>query len=97
MKHQERYVAKRYISRPAVSNITKAGGCWSSLGLQLDKENQTISLDDDCAMLGPIIHEIAHALSVDHTMTRPDRDEYIDIDFNNVLKKNHYNFIKKYR
>ncbi|KAL6744300.1 hypothetical protein Aduo_017250 [Ancylostoma duodenale] len=77
-----------------VLNITRAGGCWSSLGLQLGKESQTISLNEDCAVVGAIIHEIAHALSVDHTMTRPDRNRYIDIDFRNVLEQNHYNFIK---
>ncbi|KIH66461.1 astacin, partial [Ancylostoma duodenale] len=77
--------------------ITRAGGCWSSLGLQLGKESQTISLNEDCAVVGAIIHEIAHALSVDHTMTRPDRNRYIDIDFRNVLEQNHYNFIKTWQ
>ncbi|KIH55625.1 astacin [Ancylostoma duodenale] len=80
-----------------VLNITKGGGCWSSLGLQLGKESQTISLNEGCAVVGAIIHEIAHALSVDHTMTRSDRDQYIDIDFSNVLEQDHYNFNKEYR
>ncbi|EYC00422.1 hypothetical protein Y032_0116g622 [Ancylostoma ceylanicum] len=77
-----------------VLTVTKAGGCWSSLGLQLGQESQTISLNKDCALMGPIAHEIAHALSIDHTMTRPDRDQYIGIDLTNILKQNHYNFVK---
>ena len=37
-----------------------------------------------CTVLRTIVHEIFHGLSFYHTHTRPDRDDYVRINFENV-------------
>jgi len=53
-----------------------------------------LSIGTTCYRHGVIIHEILHALGFFHEHSRPDRDEYITIDFSNVREGMHHNFMK---
>ena len=56
--------------------------CWSYLGM-LGGE-QRISIGRGCEYKGIIQHEIFHALGRVHEQSRPDRDQYVTINFHNV-------------
>ena len=56
--------------------------CWSYLGM-LGGE-QPVSIGSGCEYKGIIQHEIFHALGRVHEQSRPDRDQYVTIHFENV-------------
>ena len=51
-----------------------------------------ISIGPNCLREGVIIHEILHALGFFHEHSRPDRDQYITIDFDNLKDGMQHNF-----
>jgi len=67
--------------------------CASSVGMTGGKQNITLGVH--CGVLGTFEHEIMHALGFVHEHSRPDRDDYIKINFTNIKKKEWDNF-KKY-
>jgi hypothetical protein len=53
----------------------------------LDQGAQKVSLDDGCVKdwaPGVVTHELMHALGFFHEHTRPDRDTYVKINFDNI-------------
>uniref|UniRef100_A0AAV2IZ13 Metalloendopeptidase n=1 Tax=Knipowitschia caucasica TaxID=637954 RepID=A0AAV2IZ13_KNICA len=67
-------------------------GCASYVGLIHGQ--QPIYVASDCR-IGNIVHEILHALGFYHEHTRMDRDQYIKIFEENVMKKAWNNFSKQ--
>ncbi|GBN80647.1 Zinc metalloproteinase nas-4 [Araneus ventricosus] len=66
--------------------ITPFGGCWSYIGRK--GLQQTLSLTVPlCINKGTIIHEFLHALGFWHEHSRSDRDEYIEILWENVMNE----------
>ena len=61
------------------SNVGRIGG------------KQTIDLGKHCDVLGTFQHETMHALGFIHEHARPDRDEHVDVHFENVEKSKCYN------
>lgn len=59
-------------------------GCDSYVGKLSDIVN-TIHLNDDCADIGGVIHEVGHALGLFHEQDRPDRQRYMRIIDANIL------------
>lgn len=55
--------------------------CASSLGMVGGR--QTITLADRCTT-GTVIHEFGHAMGLFHEQTRPDRDNYVQIQWANI-------------
>ncbi|KAH6944441.1 hypothetical protein HPB50_003151 [Hyalomma asiaticum] len=72
---QENYVSIAY----------RQGRCASNVGMQGGE--QTVALDPSlCMGLGQVAHEFLHALGFFHEHSRPDRDEYVDVVWNNIVE-----------
>ena len=44
--------------------------------------------------VGVVIHEIGHAIGFFHEQSRPDRDNYVTIHYENIVKEMEFNFKK---
>ena len=58
--------------------------CYSRIGRDPGDIEQKISIGIGCERIGTVVHEIMHSLGFFHEHTRPDRDEYIKIDWENI-------------
>ena len=59
--------------------------CWSYVGMTGGSQN--ISIAPGCTSLIPV-HEIFHALGRLHEQSRPDRDNFVTVNLNNVRAGN---------
>ena len=58
--------------------------------------SQYIRLTSGCARSqGTILHEIGHALGLWHEQSRPDRDSYVTVYYQNIRESKEHNFQKK--
>ncbi|GMT18424.1 hypothetical protein PFISCL1PPCAC_9721, partial [Pristionchus fissidentatus] len=71
----------------------RGGGCWSYIGNAVSGK-QLISIDSGCGTIGIVSHEVSHALGLDHTQNRKDRDAYVTVSLGNVEVKKQHNFEK---
>ncbi|CAH3142024.1 unnamed protein product, partial [Porites lobata] len=67
-------------------------GCWSWVGMNGGK--QQVSLGRGCWYTGVAAHEIGHALGFYHEQSRPDRDQYVKIFWENISSGHAHNFNK---
>ena len=75
-------------------------GCYSnSIGkissLYYTNFIQVINLGDRCNTRRIILHEIGHAIGFWHEQSRPDRDNYVTINWDNIRKGKAHNFWKR--
>ncbi|XP_012520108.1 PREDICTED: meprin A subunit alpha [Propithecus coquereli] len=65
-------------------------GCWSMVGDQ--QEGQDISIGSGCDYKAIIEHEILHALGFYHEQSRTDRDDYVNIWWDEIIPGYEHNF-----
>jgi len=64
--------------------IVDGDGCSSFIG-RIGRGAQELSLDrNNCMQHGTIVHEFMHAVGFWHEQSRPDRDQYVRIRFENI-------------
>ncbi|XP_038075632.1 blastula protease 10-like [Patiria miniata] len=71
----------------------KGSGCSSYVGM-IGAGAQQVSIGNGCTGAGTIAHEIGHALGWHHEQSRPDRDEAVTINYDNVQPGREINFAK---
>lgn len=64
-------------------------GCWSYVGMKGGR--QKVGLSEDCTT-GNSIHEIGHALGLWHERSREDRNNHIQVHYDNIYSRRHHNF-----
>ncbi|XP_058957005.2 astacin [Pocillopora verrucosa] len=86
IKFQKKTTETAYVS------FFRGSGCWSYVG-RIGRKQQ-LSLAAGCWRKGTVIHEIGHALGFLHEQSRPDRDNYVEIKFENIQSGKEGNFRK---
>lgn len=66
--------------------------CYSSVGRQGGE--QDISIGNGCERVGTVIHEMMHSIGFIHEQSRPDRDDYIHVFYENIKDGMEHNFQK---
>ncbi|XP_014457073.1 meprin A subunit alpha [Alligator mississippiensis] len=70
----------------------QGSGCWSMVGDLQTGQNLSIGLGCDYKAI--VEHEILHALGFYHEQSRTDRDDYVNIWWNEVTAGYEHNFVK---
>ncbi|XP_074046094.1 meprin A subunit alpha [Macrotis lagotis] len=68
----------------------KFNGCWSMVGDQ--HTGQNLSIGSRCDFKAIVEHEILHALGFYHEQSRSDRDDYVNIWWDEVIEGYEHNF-----
>ena len=63
-----------------------------SQDLNLSPPNPDAGYWGHCVWKSVVQHEFMHALGFDHEQNRPDRDDYIDVHYENVIPELAYNY-----
>lgn len=73
------------------------GGCWSYIGniaREMEKTYQIINLGPGCVHSDVVMHEMMHALGFHHEHARSDRDDYVAVQYQNIIEGAEANFAK---
>ncbi|CAF3732021.1 unnamed protein product [Rotaria sordida] len=83
-------------SDPYYITIVNEQGCSSYVGQNPHVVlNRTVTLQSSgCLTAGVIIHELLHTFGFEHEQSRPDRDDYVRINWDNIQREMQYNFDK---
>ncbi|CAI5663616.1 unnamed protein product [Oreochromis niloticus] len=75
-------------------SVKQLDGCWSYIG-QVISNGQELSIGRGCGSIAIVEHEFLHALGFYHEQSRYDRNDYVTIQFENILedKKNNFRIV----
>jgi len=86
-----RFVPRR--GERAYIHFRDGGGCSSPVGMTGGRN--TVTLASGCWSRSTVIHEIGHSIGLHHEQSRPDRDSYIRVRWENIPDHIEYNFRKQ--
>ncbi|XP_034036231.1 meprin A subunit beta isoform X2 [Thalassophryne amazonica] len=72
-------------------SVFKGSGCYSSVGNRRVGK-QRLSIGKNCDRLGTVEHEFLHALGFWHEQSRSDRDDYVNIIWDQIESGKEHNF-----
>jgi len=91
-----KYTCLRFVPRSgqrAYVHFRDGGGCSSPVGMTGGQNS--ITLASGCWSRSTVIHEIGHTIGLHHEQSRPDRDSYIKVHWENIPSGIQYNFHKQ--
>lgn len=99
MNEWEQKTCVRFVPRTNQEDYIEffdGSGCWSYVGRVGGKQQISISSSvlKPCFFHGIVLHEIGHALGFWHEQSRPDRDNYVQINWDNIKEDSKHNFRK---
>jgi len=68
-------------------------GCWSYVGRLGGRQDLNLQANG-CVYKGTVMHEAIHALGYNHEQCRPDRDDHVNVFFQNIDPAMAYNYDK---
>ncbi|CAB3256877.1 unnamed protein product [Arctia plantaginis] len=72
----------------------KDTGCWSSVGKLGGRQEVNVQSPGCVSKKGTVIHELLHAIGFMHEQSRPERDNFVTIRYNNIKSGAEINFKK---
>nr|CAH7768368.1 unnamed protein product [Callosobruchus chinensis] len=78
-----------------IAIINDATGCWSTIGRQEGMQEVNLEAPLCVQLVGTVTHELMHAAGFLHELTRPDRDDFVEINWSNVREAYKHNFKKQ--
>ena len=89
-----RFVPRRSYNRDYIYFQNSDRGCYSYVGRQ--GGGQVINLEQNsCETYGITLHEIAHAIGFWHEQSRPDRDDYVQINLSSIEYSSRTQYLKR--
>ncbi|XP_034246683.1 high choriolytic enzyme 1-like isoform X2 [Thrips palmi] len=89
-----RIIPKRPKDKDYIAVINSKSGCWSYLGRIGGRQELNLAKGCFNGKPGTTIHEFMHAMGFTHEQNRADRDDYVTINWENIVKGHENNFKK---
>ncbi|CAL1158942.1 unnamed protein product [Cladocopium goreaui] len=84
-------------THPAIYIQSSNTGCWADIGMSIEDftGNQKLNLGvPGCTDCGTAIHELLHSMGMAHEQSRPDRDTFVEIKWDNIMSSMYSQFAK---
>lgn len=75
-----------------VDITNEASGCWSYVGCIRGAQQLNLQSSAGCVTKGVSMHEMLHALGFFHSHSDTSRDDYIKVNYDNILSGKSHNF-----